>query len=417
MRGLNHKTRVISFGCRLNYYESSVIRHNADLSGSQDVVVVNTCAVTAEAERQARQAIRRARRELPRSKIVVTGCSAQIAPEAYHGMAEVDAVIGNREKLSTELFKVNKGTVDVGNIMEEGEIGPELCGQTDNRARAFVQIQMGCNHRCTFCIIPYGRGNSQSVPKDKVIREIKSLVSTGYNEIVLTGVDIASYGCDLSPQTKLGLLVQDILAEVKGLKRLRLSSLDPAELDEALWVALARHERLMPHLHLSVQAGHDLILKRMKRRHSRQDVIFCSQKARYLRPEVTLGADLIAGFPTETNEMFESTQNLIKECKFEFLHVFPYSIRKHTPASRMPMVPVEVRAKRARELRSTGNKITQSLFKTSLGTHAQVLLEKPNFGRTENNIPVNLSTPGQPSSIKEVLLSGMGEHSLLGQIV
>ena len=204
-------------------------------------------ATTAEAERQARQAIRRARRELPRSKIVVTGCSAQIAPEAYHGMAEVDAVVGNREKLSTELFKVNKGTVDVGNIMEEGEIGPELCGQTDNRARAFVQIQMGCNHRCTFCIIPYGRGNSQSVPKDKVIREIKSLVSTGYNEIVLTGVDIASYGCDLSPQTKLGLLGQDILAEVKGLKRLRLSSLDPAELDEALWVALARHERLMPH--------------------------------------------------------------------------------------------------------------------------------------------------------------------------
>ena len=299
--------------------------------------------------------------------------------------------------------------------MEEHERNFEPSRDVDNRARAFVQIQTGCNHRCTFCIIPYGRGNSRSVPKEKIINEVKSLIRTGYNEVVLTGVDIASYGSDLATRTKLGVLVQNILSEVPELKRLRLSSLDPAELDEALWVALARNERLMPHLHLSVQAGHDLILKRMKRRHSRHDVIAYTQRARHLRPGLTLGADLIAGFPTETDEMFESTRALIKECKFEFLHIFPYSIRKKTPASRMPMVPVDIRAKRARELRATGNQITRLLFKTSLGTRAQVLLEKPNFGRTENNIPVELSTEGEPNNIKEVLLSGIGEHALVGQ--
>ncbi|SVC78717.1 uncharacterized protein METZ01_LOCUS331571, partial [marine metagenome] len=262
-------TQVITFGCRLNYYESSIIRRHAELFSNQNIVVVNTCAVTAEAERQARQAIRRARRELPGSKIIVTGCSAQITPDVYYNMEEVDAVVGNKEKLTAELFQEDGKAVNVGNIMDEHEVGSEIPQNKDCRARAFVQIQTGCDHRCTFCIIPYGRGNSRSIPKEKILREIQSLIGFGYNEVVLTGVDITSYGSDLEPRTHLGTLVKSILNEVSNLRRLRLSSLDPAELDEALWETLATNERLMPHLHLSVQAGHDLILKRMKRRHSR----------------------------------------------------------------------------------------------------------------------------------------------------
>ena len=410
-------TRVITFGCRLNYYESSIIRRHAELFSNQNIVVVNTCAVTAEAERQARQAIRRAHRELPGYKIIVTGCSAQITPDVYDNMEEVDAVVGNKEKLTAELFRSDGKPVNVGNIMDEHEVSSEILQNKDSRARAFVQIQTGCDHRCTFCVIPYGRGNSRSVPKEKILREIQSLIGLGYNEIVLTGVDITSYGCDLEPRTKLGTLVKNILREVRDLRRLRLSSLDPAELDETLWETLATNERLMPHLHLSVQAGHDLILKRMKRRHSRHDVVSCARKARHLRPGVTLGADIIAGFPTETDEMFKSTQSLIEECKFEFLHVFPYSIRKNTPAARMPMVPVEVRARRARTLRSIGCQIKHSLFKQSLGSHSEVLLEKPCFGRTKNNIPVTLSTQGLPNTVENVLLTDIENQAVLGRIV
>ena len=410
-------TRVITFGCRLNYYESSIIRRHAELFSNQNIVVVNTCAVTAEAERQARQAIRRAHRELPGYKIIVTGCSAQITPDVYDNMGEVAAVVGNKEKLTAELFRSDSKAVNVGNIMDEHEVGSEILQNKDSRARAFVQIQTGCDHRCTFCVIPYGRGNSRSVPKEKILREIQSLIGLGYNEIVLTGVDITSYGCDLEPRTKLGTLVKNILNEVRDLRRLRLSSLDPAELDETLWETLATNERLMPHLHLSVQAGHDLILKRMKRRHSRHDVVSCARKARRLRPGVTLGADIIAGFPTETDEMFKSTQSLIEECKFEFLHVFPYSIRKNTPAARMPMVPVEVRARRARTLRSIGCQIKHSLFEQSLGSHSEVLLEKPCFGRTKNNIPVTLSTRGLPNTVENVLLTDIENQAVLGRIV
>jgi len=409
--------RVITFGCRLNYYESSIIRRHAELFGNQDIVVVNTCAVTAEAERQARQAIRRARRELPSSKIIVTGCSAQITPDVYDNMAEVDAVVGNKEKLTAELFRSDGKSVNVGNIMDEHEVGSAILQNKDSRARAFVQVQTGCDHRCTFCVIPYGRGNSRSVPKEKILREIQSLIGLGYNEIVLTGVDITAYGHDLKPRTKLGTLVESILKEVSDLRRLRLSSLDPSELDETLWETLATNERLMPHLHLSVQAGHDLILKRMKRRHSRRDVVSCAQKARHLRPGVTLGADLIAGFPTENEGMFKSTQSLIEECKFEFLHVFPYSIRKNIPAARMPMVPVEVRARRALTLRATGCQIKHSLFKQSLGSHSEVLLENPCFGRTKNNIPVKLLTRGLPNTVENVLLTDIEDQAVLGRIV
>ena len=411
------KTRVITFGCRLNSYESSVISSNAQAYNDQDRIVINTCAVTAEAERQARQAIRKARREQPKAKIIVTGCAAQITPELYAGMPEVDVVVGNREKLNPEIFEPKRAGMSVASIMDKHDFNLPGWPKRDNKTKAFVQVQTGCDHRCTFCIIPYGRGNNRSVPTKKIIEEIRSLVCEGYNEVVLTGVNITSYGLDLESKSTFGRLVETILQEVPDLKRLRLSSLDPAELDDTLWQVLATNERLMPHLHLSVQAGHDLILKRMKRRHSRSDVLSCVQKARLLRPNITLGADLIAGFPTETQPMFESTHSLIEECNFEFLHVFPYSVRKGTPAARMPMVPVELRSQRARNLRSLGHQIQSSFFNQSLGNKAAVLLETSNFGRTENNIPVKLLTMGKPNSIKTVALIRAEDKAILGRIV
>ena len=408
---------VITFGCRLNSYESSIIRRNGEVYGNQKTLVINTCAVTAEAERQARQAIRKARREQPMTKIIVTGCSAQINPHIYGAMPEVDAVVGNREKLKPQLFETDTIGVNVANIMNKHDLNFRVSPSRDDRAKAFIEIQTGCDHRCTFCIIPYGRGNSRSVPIKQIIEGIRSLVNEGYNEVVLTGVNITSYGLDLGPKIRLGSLVKNILHEIHDLKRLRLSSLDPAELDATLWEVLATNERLMPHLHFSVQAGHDLILKRMKRRHSRSDVLSCARKARLLRPDVTLGADLIAGFPTETQAMFGSTHNLVEECNFEFLHVFPYSIRKGTPAARMPMVPTEVRSQRARKLRALGQQIQTTLFERSLGNQADVLLEKPSFGRTTNNIPVKLLTQGIPNSIETVALTAAEDNAILGRIV
>ncbi|MEE2694581.1 MAG: tRNA (N(6)-L-threonylcarbamoyladenosine(37)-C(2))-methylthiotransferase MtaB [Pseudomonadota bacterium] len=410
-------TRVITFGCRLNSYESSVIRSNAQACNNQETIVVNTCAVTAEAERQARQAIRKARREQPKAKIIVTGCSVQITPETYARMPEVDAVAGNREKLRPQLFETTTAGVNVADIMDVHDFDLAVRPNKDNRTKAFVQIQTGCDHRCTFCIIPYGRGNNRSVPIKAILEEIRSLVHEGCKEVVLTGVNITSYGLDFERQGTLGSLVESILQKVPDLKRLRLSSLDPAELDNTLWQVLTTHERLMPHFHLSVQAGHDLILKRMRRRHSRSDVLACVRKARLLRPNITFGADLIAGFPTETELMFESTQDLIEECNFEFLHVFPYSIRKGTPAARMPMVPVEIRSERAKNLRSLGQKIQSRFFSQSLGSKADVLLETSNFGRTENNIPVELLAPNKPNSIKTVTLSDVGDKVILGKAV
>jgi threonylcarbamoyladenosine tRNA methylthiotransferase MtaB len=411
------KTRVITFGCRLNSYESSIILGNAQACTDQDTIVVNTCAVTAEAERQARQAIRKARREKPKAKIIVTGCSVQITPEIYAEMPEVDAVVGNREKLKPQLFETNTAGVNVANIMDTDDFDLTVRPNRDNRTKAFVQVQTGCDHRCTFCIIPYGRGNNRSVPIKKILEEIRSLVLEGYNEVILTGVNITSYGLDLESHSTFGFLVKTILQKVPDLKRLRLSSLDPAELDDTLWQVLATNERLMPHLHLSVQAGHDLILKRMKRRHSRSDVLSCVRRARLLRPNITFGADLIAGFPTETQSMFESTKDLIEECNFEFLHVFPYSIRKGTPAARMPMVPVELRSERAKNLRSLGQKIQSSFFSQSLGNKAAILLETPNFGRTENNIPVKLLTLDKPNTINTVTLTDIADKAILGRIV
>ncbi|MGE5148219.1 MAG: tRNA (N(6)-L-threonylcarbamoyladenosine(37)-C(2))-methylthiotransferase MtaB [Candidatus Eiseniibacteriota bacterium] len=382
-------TEIITFGCRLNAYESEIMAGLAKDARLDDTVIVNTCAVTAEAERQARQAIRRARRARPGAHIIVTGCAAQIAPERYAAMPEVDRVIGNREKLEAQSFGVAQAArVAVNDIMEVRETAQHLVGGFDGRARAFVQVQQGCDHRCTFCIIPYGRGPSQSVALGPIVEQVRLLVENGYREIVLTGVDITSWGADLPARPTLGQLVRRLLAAVPELPRLRLTSLDPAEIDDALWQAFAEEPRLMPHLHLSLQAGDDMILKRMKRRHSRADAIAFCARARRLRPDVAFGADIIAGFPTETEAMFQNTLDLVAACDLTFLHVFPYSERPGTPAARMPALPVAERKARAARLRAAGEAALARFLDGRVGHAIEVLVEKDGFGRSEHFAPV-----------------------------
>ena len=338
---------VLTFGCRLNAYESEVMRGLAGAAGLEDAIIVNTCAVTAEAERQARQAIRKARRERPNARILVTGCAAQIDPARFAAMPEVDQVIGNAEKLTVEGFVPGDARVRVNDIQSVRETAHHLIESFDGKARAVVQVQQGCDHRCTFCVIPLGRGPSRSVPIGVVARQAQALVEAGYPEIVLSGVDVTSYGGDLPGRPSLGQMVRRVLALVPDLKRLRLSSLDPVEIDDDLWRLIAEEPRLMPHLHLSLQAGDDMVLKRMKRRHGRADALNVARRARDLRPDIALGADLIAGFPTETDEMFANTLALVDEADLAYLHVFPYSERPGTPAARMPSVPKPVQIGRA----------------------------------------------------------------------
>ena len=409
-----HTPKVVTFGCRLNTYESEVIRRNALGAGLRNAVIMNTCAVTAEAERQARQAIRRAKREHPDARIIVTGCAAQISPSTFGAMAEVDQVIGNLDKLDPSCFDAShKDRIRVKDIMSVRETAAHMVGGFDGRVRAFVQIQNGCDHRCTFCVIPFARGNSRSVPISDILAESHQLVARGYREIVLTGVDIASYGRDLPDQPPLGQLIRRLLSAEPKLSRLRLSSLDPAQLDGELWSAIQDEPRLMPHLHFSIQAGDDLILKRMKRRHSRADAIDCCARARALRPGIALGADLIAGFPTETEVMFNRTLRLVQECGLSFLHVFPYSPRGKTPAARMPMVPPTIRRARAAQLRAEGIKMRTDMFRRKLGCQAEVLVEKPDHGRTEHYIPVRLSAPERPGTLRRVRLVGIDGDKLI----
>ena len=410
-----HATKIVTFGCRLNTYESEVMRRNAFNAGLTNTVVINTCAVTAEAERQARQAIRRLRRERPDSRIVVTGCAAQISPDTFGDMAEVDQVLGNLDKLDPTCFKESHyERIRVNEIMSIRETAAHMVSGFEGRTRAFVQIQNGCDHRCTFCVIPFGRGNSRSVPPQEVLAEARQLVASGYREIVLTGVDITSYGHDLPERPFLGQLVRRLLADEPDLARLRLSSLDPAAIDEELWSAVEDEPRLMPHLHLSIQAGDDLILKRMKRRHNRATVIDCCTRARTLRPKISFGADLIAGFPTETEAMFDRTLELVQECNLSFLHVFPYSRRGRTPAARMPMVPNSVRRSRAARLREAGAQMRTNLLRSHIGHEAEVLVEQQGTGRTEHYISVNLSNPERPGTICRARLIGIDNEKLLG---
>jgi threonylcarbamoyladenosine tRNA methylthiotransferase MtaB len=382
---------VVTFGCRLNAYESEAIEARAAADGLADAVIFNTCAVTAEAVRQARQAIRKARRERPGARLIVTGCAAQIDPDAFAAMDEVDLVLGNAIKSAPGAYaeQPDAPRVRVNDIMSVREtaghlVGEKLIGGLDGRARAYVEVQNGCDHRCTFCIIPYGRGNSRSAAAGEVVEQIRRLCADGYNEVVLTGVDITSWGSDLPGQPSLGQLVARILKLVPELPRLRLSSIDAAEIDPDLMRCLADEPRLMPHLHLSLQAGDDMILKRMKRRHNRADALSLIERVRSVRPEVAFGCDLIAGFPTETEAMFENTLSLVEEAGLSFLHVFPYSPRPGTPAARMPAVArAEVKARAAR-LRAAGDAALVRHLDRQVGRTVRAIVEKPGVARAED---------------------------------
>lgn len=392
--------QLVTFGCRLNTYESEVMRSHAQNAGLNDAIIFNTCAVTKEAERQARQAIRRARRQNPDARIIVTGCSAQINPAHYTDMEEVDQVIGNDLKLKAETWGGNsQSKVLVNDIMAVRETAGHLVEGFEDRSRAFLQVQNGCDHRCTFCIIPYGRGNSRSVPIGVIAEQVRVLVEQGYREVVFTGVDVTSYGPDLPGKPTLGQMIRRVLALVPELPRLRLSSLDPVEIDDDLWRLIAEEPRLMPHLHLSLQAGDDMILKRMKRRHLRRDVIDLCRRARSYRPDMAFGADIIAGFPTETEEMFQNSEAIIKECDLTFLHVFPYSEREGTPAARMPQVDPAERKERAARLRALGDKQLLAFLKANVKKHVKALVEKGNIARAENFAPIKLSCDLQPGSL------------------
>ncbi|GIL38915.1 tRNA (N(6)-L-threonylcarbamoyladenosine(37)-C(2))-methylthiotransferase MtaB [Roseiterribacter gracilis] len=397
------KLDILTFGCRLNSYESEVMRAHAEAAGLNDAIIVNTCAVTAEAERQARQAVRKAKRERPDARIVVTGCAAQIDPARWAAMPEVDRVLGNDEKLKAETWRDEPGAarIAVNDIQAVREQAGHLVAGFDGRARAFVQVQNGCDHRCTFCIIPYGRGPSRSVAIGEVVAQARALVAAGFRELVLTGVDITSYGGDLPGQPKLGQLVRRLLRTVPELDRLRLSSIDPVEIDEELWTAFAEEERLMPHLHLSIQAGDDMILKRMKRRHLRDDVLKVVERARSLRADAAFGADLIAGFPTEDDAMFANTLALVDDADLVHLHVFPYSARSGTPAARMPQLPVTIRRERAAQIRAAGERRLASFLASRVGLVERVLVETDDGrGHSEQFAPTSV-VGGKPGEIVE----------------
>ncbi|MBC6441818.1 MAG: tRNA (N(6)-L-threonylcarbamoyladenosine(37)-C(2))-methylthiotransferase MtaB [Rhodobacteraceae bacterium] len=413
--------RFTTLGCRLNSCETEVMKALAADHGVTGVHIVNTCAVTAEAVRQARQKIRRIRREQPAARIIVTGCAAQTEPENFADMAEVDMVIGNSEKMQAGTwvrlggpdFRGTTERIVVNDIMSVRDTAPHLINGFGTRSRAYVQVQNGCDHRCTFCIIPYGRGNSRSVPAGAVVEQIRRLVQAGHNEVVLTGVDITGWGNDLPGTPPLGDLVQRILRLVPDLPRLRLSSIDSVEADPALLDAIADETRLMPHLHLSLQAGDDMILKRMKRRHLRDDAITFCEAVRKARPGMVFGADIIAGFPTETEAMFENSLRLIDECHLTWLHVFPYSPRQGTPAARMPQVDRRLVKDRAARLRARGAAQVAAHLAAEVGAHHAVLMETAHMGRTESFTEVRFDTPRPESRIVSAQIAGCTDRYLL----
>jgi threonylcarbamoyladenosine tRNA methylthiotransferase MtaB len=391
---------VVTFGCRLNAFESEVMRREAERAGLDDTIVINSCAVTNEAVAQARQSIRRLKRERPSSRIVVTGCAAQTQAAMFADMAEVDRVVGNDDKMRGEAWRGTRAAFDgatrdkiaVTDIMSVRDMpSPRLDGLPSGLPRAFAQVQNGCDHRCTFCIIPFGRGNSRSMPMDAAVAQVRALVERGHSEIVLTGVDLTSYGADQPGAPTLGQLSKKILREVPELKRLRMSSVDSIEVDSDLLEVIATEERLLPHLHLSLQSGDDMILKRMKRRHSRQQAVDVCGELRRLRLDIALGADIIAGFPTETEDMFARSLDLVEECGLTFLHVFPYSARPGTPAARMPQVESHVIKSRARRLREAGETALRRRLESEIGATREVLIESATQGRTEHFLPVAIS--------------------------
>ena len=412
---------IITLGCRLNAYESEVVRKNATDAGLDDAIIVNTCAVTGEAVRQATQTIRKLRREHPKARIIVTGCAAQIEPERFAALPEVDHVIGNAEKMKPETFAGLSTSaserVQVDDIMSVRETAHHLIDGFGSRTRAYVQVQNGCDHRCTFCIIPFGRGPSRSVPAGEVVAQVRRLVAGGCREVVLTGVDITAYGGDLPGQTRLGSLVRQILKLVPDLERLRLSSIDQVEADEELMRAIAEEQRLMPHLHLSMQAGDDMVLKRMKRRHSRADAVKFCEDVRRLRRDVVFGADLIAGFPTETDAMFANSMSIVDECGLTYLHVFPFSARRGTPAARMPQVARSVVKERAARLRGKGAAALSRFLSAQSGSEVEVLMERDGLGRTRHFAEIRLTAPVPPGELLRARVNGHDGQRLSGEVV
>ncbi len=409
--------QILTFGCRLNAYESEVMRNHALEAGLNDAIIVNTCAVTGEAVRQARQSIRKLRRENPEADITVTGCAAQIDPKAFGGMPEVTRVLGNEEKLRlTSFTQPHDSRVAVDDIMTVTKSARHSVDGLTGRARAYVQVQTGCDHRCTFCIIPFGRGNSRSVPIEEVVEQVQRLVANGYREVVLTGVDITSFGPDLPGNPTLGMLCGRILSATPELERLRISSIDSVEVDETLFELIANEPRLMPHLHLSLQAGDNMVLKRMKRRHSREEAIeFCS-RVREARPDVVFGADLIAGFPTETDEMFENSLKLVEDCGLTYLHIFPYSPRPGTPAAKMPQVDGKLIKSRAAQLRALGEKHLAAYLASRVGRIERVLMERDMDGRTESFAPVKFNAALPIGTVQNVRLIEATSNHLIGEL-
>lgn len=404
---------IVTFGCRLNTYESEAMQRHAEAAGHDNLIIVNTCAVTGEATRQARQAIRKLARDNPQARIVVTGCAAQVEPETFAAMQEVSKVIGNHEKMVAQTWTTIRDfgvgdaeKVIVNDIMAVKETAVHLIDGMRYRTRAFIQVQNGCDHRCTFCIIPYGRGNSRSAPMGVVVDQVRTLVENGVREVVLTGVDLTSYGADLPGAPKFGGLVKTILRRVPELERLRISSIDSVEVDDDLLDELAGNPRLMPHLHLSLQAGDDMILKRMKRRHLRDDSIRFCQTVRKLRPDIVFGADIIAGFPTETEEMFSRSLDIVDECGLTHLHVFPFSPRPGTPAARMPQLDRSLVKDRARRLRAKGEEALLRHLQSEIGHKRNVLVEAHNLGRTEGFTMVRLDAEVPVGEILPVTIKG-----------
>jgi threonylcarbamoyladenosine tRNA methylthiotransferase MtaB len=423
MPGSDKAIDIVTFGCRLNTYESEVMRREATAAGLGELkdgaVIFNTCAVTAEAVRQAKQSIRKARRENPNARIIVTGCAAQTDPAGFSVMDEVDLVLGNEEKLKAHNYRAlpDFGVNDfekcrVNDIFSVRETASHMVDAIEGRARAFVQVQNGCDHRCTFCIIPYGRGNSRSVPMGAVVEQVKRLAGNGYAEVVLSGVDLTSYGADLPGAPRLGRLVKTILRQAPDVRRLRLSSIDSIEADGELLEAIATEKRLMPHLHLSLQSGDDMILKRMKRRHLRDDSIRFCEDVRGLRPDIVFGADIIAGFPTETEAMFENSLDIVEECGLTHLHVFPFSPREGTPAARMPQVRREIVKQRAARLRAVGEQAYARHLDALAGSQQSVLIEREGLGRSEG-FTLTALTAGRPGEIVEAIITGHDGERLL----
>ena len=419
---MKKKNNIINLGCRLNIYEGEVIKSLIQSNSISNYTIINSCSVTQEAEKKVNYEIRRSKKNFPKKKIVVTGCAAQINPKKYADMAEVDFVFGNKEKLENKTWSSlsNLNPIQVSNIFEVNKIHKNIVEKFEGKSRAYIEIQQGCDHRCTFCIIPYGRGNNRSVPVGIIVERIQTLVKNGYNEVVLTGVDITDYGKDLPGKPNLFQLVKRILNIVINLKQLRLSSIDCAEITEDFW-PLLKEKRLMPHFHLSLQAGNDLILKRMKRRHNSQQVIDFCQKVRSIKKDVVFGADIIAGFPTETNEMFEDSLKLIRKCQLTHLHIFPYSIRNNTPAALMPQIPKHIIKKRAKTLRDEGNRQMQKYLKNQIGSSAIMLVEQVkeniSYGKSQHFTKIKIKNSIKEGKIVKCVITDTDEGILNAKLI